>query len=79
MHAWHLHKIGFLFVVTPRAYVVHVPHPKGLLWLETRRSGHFKKIQRMFGQALVDVGEDAYEPVTLFRCATRRSPKWTWY
>ena len=79
IHTWHLHKTGFVFVVTPRAYVVHVPHPKGLLWLETRRSGHFKKITRMHGQALIDIDEDAYEPVTLFQCASRRSPKWTWY
>jgi hypothetical protein len=79
VHTWHLHKLGFIFVVTPRAYVVHVPHVKGLVWLETRRRGHFKKITRMFNQALTDIEEDAYEPVTLFQCGSRRSPKWTWY
>lgn len=79
VHTWHLHKSGFMFIVTPRAYVVHAPHPKGLLWLETRRSGHFKKIMRMLGQSHIDMEDDSYEPVTLFQCVSRRSNKWTWY
>jgi hypothetical protein len=68
-----------MFVVTPRAYVVHVPHVKGLTWLETRRRGHYKKMVRMYNQSMIDMEEDAYDPITLFQCATRRSPKWTWY
>lgn len=79
LHTWHLHKSGFMFVVTPRAYVVHVPHDKGLTWLETRRRGHYKKMVRMYAQAMADIEEDTYDPVTLFQCLTRRSPKWTWY
>lgn len=79
LHTWHMHKIGFMFVVTPRAYVVHVPHVKGLTWLETRRRGHYKKMVRMSNQSMIDMEEDAYDPITLFQCATRRSPKWTWY
>ena len=79
VHTQHLYESGFLFVVTPRAYVVHAPHDKGLLWLETRRSGHWKKIQRMQLQMMNDLAEDAYEPVTLFQCISRRSNKWSWY
>jgi len=79
LHTWHLYKSGFTFVVTPRAYVVHVPHIKGLTWLETRRRGHYKKMMRMYTQALTDIEEDSYDPVTLFSCLARRSPKWTWY
>ena len=79
LHTWHLYQSGFMFVVTPRAYVVHVPHVKGLTWLETRRRGHYKKMMRMYTQAMTDIEEDSYDPVTLFPCLARRSPKWTWY
>lgn len=79
LHTWHVYKTGFMFVVTPRAYAIHVPHVKGLTWLETRRRGHYKKMERMYAQAMTDIEEDSYDPVTLFSCLARRSPKWTWY
>lgn len=79
VHTWHAHKTGFIFVVTPRAYVMHVPHPKGRTWLETRRRGHYKKMLRMFNQTLGEIEEDMYSPSTLFQCSTRRGNKWTWY
>lgn len=79
VHTWHAHKSGFIFVVTPRAYVMHVPHPKGRTWLETRRRGHYKKMQRMFNQSFGEIEEDMYSPSTLYQCSTRRGTKWTWY
>src|SRR6056297_3292155 len=62
VHTWHAHKTGFIFVVTPRAYVMHVPHPKGRTWLETRRRGHYKKMLRMFNQTFGEIEEDLYSP-----------------
>lgn len=66
-HLMHVHlQNEFAFVVHPRAFVVHVPHPQpSTKWL-TRRSGQKDVNHRMFLEALELMQERRFVPVTSF-------------
>lgn len=79
IHTWHMYRSGFLFVTTPRAYLIHVKHPKSPVVKQTRTTGCSTRMQKVYNQSLLDVEADQYGPVTLFQCALRRGNKWSWY
>eukprot|EP00887_Chlorella_sp_A99_P004369 scaffold15.g4369.t1 len=66
-HLMHVHlQNGFEYVVHPRAFVVHVPHPQpSTKWL-TRHSGQKERNHAMFLEALELMGQQLFVPVTSF-------------
>ena len=57
---------SFRFVVHPDAFVVHVPHKKPPTKIRTRRSGQKERNHVMFLEALEDMKNDRFAPVTSF-------------
>ena len=57
---------SFTFVVHPEAFVVHVPHKKPSTKVRTRRSGQKERNHVMFLEALEDMKNDRFVPVTGF-------------
>ncbi|GAB4821434.1 hypothetical protein N2152v2_008480 [Parachlorella kessleri] len=67
---WHW---GIRFAVHPRAFVVHVPHPVAKTLALTKRLNNYVKLRQMFIDALKDLLQHQYFPVTSFpeRCPLR--------
>ena len=79
VHLMHMHALGMNFVVTPRAYVVHVPHKEANTWHVTQATGTWKKLQRLYDVVKEEIAADAFVPSVAFRCNKREPLKWSWY
>lgn len=54
------------FVVHPTSFVVHVPHPKAKTKWRTKRSGQKERNHAMFLDAMEDIKQKRFVPVTSF-------------
>lgn len=54
------------FVVHPTSFVVHVPHPKAKTKWRTKRSGQKERNHAMFLDAMEDIKQQRFVPVTSF-------------
>lgn len=79
VHLMHMHHLGMSFVVTPRGWVVHVPHPEADTWKVTQQTGYWKKLKRLYTTLVQQMDEDVFVPATAFRCQDRELGKWSWY
>ncbi len=79
VHLMHMHHLGMQFVVTPRAWVVHVPHKEADTWRVTQRTGYWKKLKRLYASVVQQMEDDTFVPATAFRCQDRELGKWSWY
>ena len=75
----HLHNLGITFVVTPKGWVVHVPHKEANTWQVTKETGYWKKLKRLYNTIAQQMHKDTFVPATAFRCHDREMSKWSWY
>ena len=54
------------FIVHPTSFVVHVPHPKAKTKWRTKRSGQKERNHAMFLDAMEDIKQHRFVPVTSF-------------
>lgn len=59
-------QFGLPFVVHPSSFVVHVPHPKAKTKWRTKRSGQKERNHAMFLDAMEDIKQNRFAPVTSF-------------
>ena len=75
----HMAQLGTTFAVTPRGYVVHVPHREAATWKVTRETGYWNKLQRLYEIVKEDMDRDIFVPTVSFQCVGRHAVKWSWY
>jgi len=75
----HMHSMGITYVVTPRGWVVHVPHAEADTWRVTRETGYWKKLQRLYQIVKKETDADTFVPSVGFNCEGRHATKWSWY
>ena len=75
----HMHHLGMSYVVTPRGWLVHVPHKEADTWRVTQQTGYWKKLKRLYSTLVQQMDDDVFVPATAFRCEERELGKWSWY
>lgn len=68
VHLLYLSTSGIQFMVHPRAFTVHSPHPRARTWKVTHKTGLWDQLAEIYDQARVGMFEGTYIPVAMFSC-----------
>lgn len=68
VHLMHLASAGLQFVVHPRAFVVHAPHPRAATWKVTHKTGLWDAIGDMYADVKRKLAAGTYVPASRYAC-----------
>lgn len=68
VHLMHLAKLGLQFIVHPRAFVVHSPHPRARTWKVTHKTGLWDQLAELYRQVKDGLEANKYTPSSLYSC-----------
>lgn len=66
MHLLHISRMNTTFVVHPRAFVVHVPHPRSATQWLTKVTRQREVLHDLFVEVKTDIFKQKFVPVTSF-------------
>lgn len=68
VHLLHLANLGLQFVVHPRAFVVHSPHPRARTWKVTHKTGLWDQLAELYHQVKEGLESNTYIPASMYSC-----------
>lgn len=68
VHLLHLAKLGLNFVVHPRGFTVHAPHPRARTWTVTHTTGLWDQLADLFREVKDALDSDTYMPASMYSC-----------
>lgn len=68
VHLLYLSSSGIQFVVHPRAFAVHSPHPRARTWKVTHKTGLWDQLAEIYDQAKAGMTAGTYLPVSMYSC-----------
>ncbi len=68
VHLLHLASLGLQFVVHPRAFVVHSPHPRARTWKVTHTTGLWEQLAELYHRVREGLEADTYVPASMYSC-----------
>lgn len=68
VHLLYLSTSGIQFVVHPRAFTVHSPHPRARTWKVTHKTGLWDQLAEIYDQAKEGMVEGSYIPSAMYSC-----------
>ncbi|KAG7673702.1 hypothetical protein KSW81_006894 [Nannochloris sp. 'desiccata'] len=68
VHLLHLANLGLQFVVHPRAFVVHSPHPRARTWKVTHTTGLWDQLAELYRQVKEGLESNTYIPSAMYSC-----------
>jgi hypothetical protein len=68
VHLLHLANLGLQFVVHPRAYVVHAPHPRARTWTVTHTTGLWDQLAELYNGVKEGLEANTYVPASMYSC-----------
>lgn len=69
VHLLHLANLGLQFVVHPRAFVVHSPHPRARTWKVTHKTGLWDQLAELYRQVKEGLEGNTYIPASMYSCS----------
>lgn len=70
VHLLHLANLGLKFVVHPRGFVVHSPHPRARTWKVTHKTGLWDQLAELYRQVKEGLEADTYIPASMYSCGS---------
>ena len=68
VHLLHLARLGLRFVVHPRAFVVHSPHPRARAWQVTHKTGLWDQLAELYAEVKGGLEGGNYAPAARYAC-----------
>jgi glycosyltransferase-like protein LARGE len=68
VHLLHLANLGLQFVVHPRAFVVHSPHPRARTWKVTHKTGLWDQLAELYAEVKSGLEANTYTPASMYSC-----------
>lgn len=68
VHLLYLSTSGIQFVVHPRAFAVHSPHPRARTWKVTHKTGLWDQLAEIYEQAKEGMYAGSYVPAAMYSC-----------
>lgn len=68
VHLLHLAQMGLQFVVHPRAFAVHAPHPRARTWKVTHKTGLWDQLAAIYDDVRDRLSAKSYVPVARYSC-----------
>lgn len=68
VHLLHLANLGLQFVVHPRAFVVHSPHPRARTWKVTHKTGLWDQLADLYAEVKLGLETNSYTPASMYSC-----------
>ena len=68
VHLMHLANLGLQFIVHPRAFVVHSPHPRARTWKVTHKTGLWDQLAELYRQVKDGLEANNYVPSSMYSC-----------
>lgn len=68
VHLLHLAQLGLEFVVHPRAFTVHAPHPRARTWTVTHSTGLWDQLAELFRNVKASLESDTFVPASMYSC-----------
>lgn len=72
VHLLHLAQMGLQFVVHPRAFAVHAPHPRARTWTVTHKTGLWDQLADIYDDVREGLAANNYIPVARYSCGAHR-------
>lgn len=72
VHLLHLAQMGLQFVVHPRAFTVHSPHPRARTWKITHSTGLWDQLAALYDEVKGGLEAQTYVPAALYACGAHR-------
>lgn len=70
VHLLHLANLGLDFMVHPRAFVVHSPHPRARTWKVTHKTGLWDQLAELYTEVKTNLEADTYIPSSTYSCGS---------
>ncbi|GAB4818755.1 hypothetical protein N2152v2_005801 [Parachlorella kessleri] len=68
VHLLHLAQMGMQFIVHPRAFTVHSPHPRARTWKVTHKTGLWDQLATLYHEVKVGLEQNTYVPEAMYSC-----------
>lgn len=68
VHLLHLAQMGMQFMVHPRAFAVHSPHPRARTWKVTHKTGLWDQLATLYHEVKVGLEQNVYTPEAMYSC-----------
>jgi len=68
VHLLHLAQTGMQFVVHPRAFTVHSPHPRARTWKVTHKTGLWDQLAELYNLVKTGLESNTYIPASMYSC-----------
>ena len=68
VHLLHLAQTGVQFIVHPRAFSVHSPHPRARSWSVTHKTGLWDQLAELYSQVKSGLESSNYIPASMYSC-----------
>ena len=70
VHLLHLNAVGMQWVVHPRAFAVHSPHPRARTWKVTHKTGLWDQLATLYDDVKAGLEAGNYIPSSMYSCGS---------